>query len=71
MYYLPASLSYAVEQKVKMLKMLIQQKKIYSVEISTVFHEGGLYVKCKAGESFLENVEWKMTKVLAAKLEKR
>ncbi len=33
---------------------------------------GGLYVKRKAGERlFLENVEWKMTKVLAVKLEKR
>ena len=34
--------------------------------------EGGLYVKRKARERlFLENVEWKMTKVLAVKLEKR
>ena len=36
------------------------------------FVEGGLYVKRKAGERlFLDNAEWKMTKVLAVKLEKR
>ncbi len=35
-------------------------------------NDGGLYVECKAGERiFLENVEWKMTKVLAVILEKR
>ncbi len=45
---------------------------VSSIDVMSFFLEGGLYVKRKAGEGlFVENVEWKMTKVLAVKLGKR